>query len=76
VTVWLTWKAFFTDHQTRDQLTGDADEPTPTGYRLWISCPCGVTFERLMGRRVPQYTLVAHQARRGGRLRHSASQSM
>jgi hypothetical protein len=24
----------------------DAGEPTPNGYRFWIACPCGVTFER------------------------------
>jgi hypothetical protein len=39
-------KAFITDHQPHGQPTGDADEPTSHGYRLWITCPCGVTFER------------------------------
>ena len=52
-------KALVNDHQPHGQLTGDADEPTPTGYRVWISCPCGVTFERLVGRRVPQYASLA-----------------
>ena len=37
---------FVTEHQPHDTLTGDAGEPTPNGYRLWICCPCGVTFER------------------------------
>jgi hypothetical protein len=39
-------KAFITDHHAHGELTGDADEPTSHGYRLWITCPCGVTFER------------------------------
>ena len=39
-------KAFITDHEPHGQPTGDADEPTANGYRLWITCPCGVTFER------------------------------
>ena len=46
MTISADLKAFVTNHQPHGQLTGDADEPTPTGYRLWISCPCGVTFER------------------------------
>jgi hypothetical protein len=46
VTLSADVKAFITDHQPHGELTGDADEPTPTGYRLWITCPCGVTFER------------------------------
>ena len=25
---------------------GDADPETPSGYRLWVTCPCGATFER------------------------------
>ena len=39
-------EAFVTEHQPHGELTGDAGEVTPNGYRLWISCPCGVTFER------------------------------
>jgi hypothetical protein len=46
VTVSADVEAFVIDHQPHGQLTGDADEPTPTGYRLWISCPCGAMFER------------------------------
>jgi hypothetical protein len=34
------------DHRPHGTLTGDAGEPTPNGYRLWIACPCGLTFER------------------------------
>jgi hypothetical protein len=32
-------KAFVSDHQPHGQLTGDADEPTSTGHRLWITVP-------------------------------------
>ena len=37
---------FVTEHRPHGTLTGDAGEPTPNGYRLEVSCPCGVTFER------------------------------
>jgi hypothetical protein len=37
---------FVADHRPHGTLTGDADEPTSHGYRLWITCSCGVTFER------------------------------
>ena len=46
MTVSADLKAFVIEHQSHGQLTADADEPTPTGYRLRMSCPCGVTFER------------------------------
>ena len=39
-------EAFATEHQPHGTLTGDASEVTPNGYRLEVSCPCGVTFER------------------------------
>ena len=39
-------EAFVRDHRPHGQLTGDATEPTLTGYRLTIACPCGVVFER------------------------------
>jgi hypothetical protein len=39
-------KTFITEHEPHGELTGDDDEPTSSGYRLWIKCPCGVTFER------------------------------
>jgi hypothetical protein len=38
--------AFVQDHQTHGQLVGDASEPAPSGYRVTVACPCGVTFER------------------------------
>ena len=37
---------FVTDHRPHGALMGDAGEVTPNGYRLEVSCPCGVTFER------------------------------
>jgi hypothetical protein len=43
-------QAFVTDHRPHGTLTGDAGEPTPNGYRFWIACPCGVTFERWITR--------------------------
>ena len=39
-----------TEHQPHGTLTGDAGEVTPRGYRLEVSCPCGVTFERWVTR--------------------------
>jgi hypothetical protein len=27
-------------------MTGDATEPTSNGYRLTVTCACGVVFER------------------------------
>ena len=33
-------------HRAHGQLVGDATEPTLTGYRVTIVCPCGVTFVR------------------------------
>ncbi len=39
--------AFVQDHhQAHGQLVGDASEPEPSGYRVVVACPCGVTFER------------------------------
>ena len=34
------------EHQPHGELTGDAGELTPNGYRLEVACPCGVTFMR------------------------------
>lgn len=33
-------------HREHGQLVGDATEPTLTGYRVTITCPCGVTLIR------------------------------
>ncbi len=35
-------------HREHGQLVGDATEPTLTGYRVTITCPCGVVFVRLV----------------------------
>ena len=37
---------FVSLHRPPGQLDADAGEPAPNGYRLAVSCPCGVTFER------------------------------
>ena len=37
---------FVHDHRPHGALTGDATEPAWNGYRLTVSCPCGVVFER------------------------------
>ncbi|MFQ5830514.1 MAG: hypothetical protein ACE5JD_15365 [Candidatus Methylomirabilia bacterium] len=28
------------------EMTADAEEPTPHGYRLWVWCSCGTVFDR------------------------------
>ena len=33
-------------HRAHGQFVGDATEPTLTGYRVTIACPCGVTLVR------------------------------
>jgi hypothetical protein len=33
-------------HQAHGMLTGDATEPTLTGHRVKIRCPCSATFVR------------------------------
>jgi len=37
---------FVRDHRPHGELTGDATEPAPNGYRLTVACACGVVFER------------------------------
>ena len=37
---------FISLHREHGQLVGDATQPTLTGYRVTITCPCGVTFVR------------------------------
>jgi len=46
VTLSADVQAFVTGHRPHGTLTDDAGEVTPNGYRFWIACPCGVTFER------------------------------
>lgn len=38
-------EAFVAAHNACGEIVGDADEPTPAGYRLWLRCSCGQTFE-------------------------------
>lgn len=33
-------------HGSCGQLTGRVEPPTPCGYSLWLTCPCGTTMER------------------------------
>jgi hypothetical protein len=37
---------FLEDHCSHGTVTGDAEPPGPNGYRLTVTCPCGVVFER------------------------------
>ncbi len=39
-------EAFVARHRSCGDLTGDATDPTPSGYLVWIRCPCGVVFQR------------------------------
>ena len=39
-------KEFIRLHREHGQFVGDAADPTLTGYRITIECPCGVTFVR------------------------------
>ncbi len=33
-------------HQAHGQFTASVGDVKPNGYRLEVTCPCGVTFER------------------------------
>ena len=35
---------FVQSHRTCGILTWQADTPTPEGYGLWLTCPCGALF--------------------------------
>jgi len=37
---------FVCDHRPHGQMTGDATTPAWNGYRLTVTCSCGVVFER------------------------------
>jgi hypothetical protein len=37
---------FVVTHAEHGRLEGDAGELTPNGYRLVVTCSCGVTFHR------------------------------
>jgi hypothetical protein len=45
--VWLNdLTDFVHNHRPHGTITGDATEPAWNGYRLTVSCPCGVVFGR------------------------------
>jgi hypothetical protein len=46
VTVSHDLRAFATAHQRHGEVTANATEPTPAGYRLWARCSCGERYER------------------------------
>jgi len=46
VTITEDVEDFISLHREHGQLVGDATQPTLTGYRVTIECPCGVTFVR------------------------------
>ena len=37
---------FAAGHRSHGSLVADTGALRPNGYRLTVSCPCGVTFER------------------------------
>jgi hypothetical protein len=39
---------FALEHRGHGQPVFDAEDPTAADYRLWIQCPCGVRFDRLV----------------------------
>ena len=39
-------EAFVQAHRACGELTWTAPPPTPKGYRLRITCPCGAVFDR------------------------------
>jgi len=45
VTLFIDLESFVRARQPHGQLTGDATEPTASGYSLWIACPSGARFE-------------------------------
>lgn len=46
MSVYSDLEEFVNDHRAHGRLTPGADEPKTNGYRLTVTCPCGVTFER------------------------------
>lgn len=49
---------FVTLHAACGTLTGSADVPTPEGYRLWITCSCGMLFERWVTPEAAEHDLL------------------
>jgi len=44
--VYAELRGFVQAHRGCGLLRGDAERPTPWGYRLWVTCPCGARLER------------------------------
>ena len=45
VSILLELREFIENHRSHGALTADASEPASNGYRLTVSCGCGVVFE-------------------------------
>jgi len=39
------YRAFHATHAPHGPLVFGADEPTGTGYRVWVACPYGASWE-------------------------------
>ena len=39
-------RGFALAHRSCGELSGNADELTPAGYRLWARCSCGARLDR------------------------------
>lgn len=46
--VYAELRGFVLAHRSCGVLRGNRDGQTASGYRLWIICPCGARFERLI----------------------------
>jgi hypothetical protein len=46
MSVYSALEQFVRQHRRCGELIGDAGEPMPGGYRIWVSCPCGASFAR------------------------------
>ena len=49
---------FVAAHRACGTLVGDADAPTPGGYRLWVVCSCGGIFERWVSPEAAERDLI------------------
>jgi hypothetical protein len=56
--VFAALEEFVGAHRGCGVLTGGADEPTADGYLLWITCSCGVVFERWVTLEAAEYDLL------------------
>ncbi len=44
--VYAELRGFVLAHRSCGVLRGNADPETPSGYRVWVTCPCVATFDR------------------------------